>query len=114
MEIKLEGQTTIISVNGKVVNTFESSQSVPERKRYFEPRRGPRPDSGYIGLQNHDEESVVLFKGGQRDSAGKIVSPGQPSRRVARTELCWVRFCIGLLPVDNLAVVRVAELARPD
>ena len=62
MEITLEGQTTIISVNGKVVNTFESSQSVPERKRYSEPRRGPRPDSGYIGLQNHDEESVVLFK----------------------------------------------------
>ena len=62
MEIKLEGQTTIISVNGKVVNTFEGSQPVPERKKYYEPRRGPRPDSGYIGVQNHDEESVVWFK----------------------------------------------------
>ena len=62
MEIRLEGQTTVISVNGKVVNTFEGSQSVPERKKYYEPRRGPRPDSGYIGLQNHDEDSVVWFK----------------------------------------------------
>ena len=62
MEIKLEGQTTVISVNGKVVNTFEGSQPVPERKKYYEPRRGPRPDSGYVGVQNHDEESVVWFK----------------------------------------------------
>lgn len=62
MEIKLEGQTTVITVNGKVVNTFEGSQSVPERKKYYEPQRGPRPDSGYMGLQNHDEESVVWFK----------------------------------------------------
>jgi len=62
MEIRLEGQKTVISVNGKVVNTFEGSQPVPERKKYYEPRRGPRPDSGYIGLQNHDEESVVWFR----------------------------------------------------
>ena len=25
-------------------------------------RRGPRPESGYIGLQNHDKNSVVYFK----------------------------------------------------
>ena len=62
MEIKLEGQKTVISVNGKVVNTFEGSQPVPERKKYYEPQRGPRPDSGYIGLQNHDEKSIVWFK----------------------------------------------------
>ena len=62
MEIRLEGQKTVISVNGNVVNTFEGSQSVPERKKYYEPQRGPRPNSGYIGLQNHDEESVVWFK----------------------------------------------------
>jgi hypothetical protein len=24
--------------------------------------RGPRPDSGYIGLQNHDRRSTVYFK----------------------------------------------------
>lgn len=62
MEIVLEGPTTRIAVNGKVVNEFESSQEVPERKKWFEPQRGPRPDAGYIGLQNHDEESTVYFR----------------------------------------------------
>lgn len=62
MEIRLDGQKTVISVNGKVVNEFEGSQPVPPRVKYYEPQRGPRPDSGYIGLQNHDEKSVVWFK----------------------------------------------------
>jgi hypothetical protein len=35
---------------------------VPERKQWFEPVRGPRPDTGYIGLQNHDQNSTVYFK----------------------------------------------------
>jgi hypothetical protein len=29
--------------------------TVPERTKEFEPKRGPRPESGYIGLQNHDD-----------------------------------------------------------
>ena len=62
MEIMLEGQTTRISVNGEVVNEFVGSQKVPERKRWFEPQRGPRPDVGYVGLQNHDEKSIVHFR----------------------------------------------------
>ena len=62
MEIALDGQLTRISVNGRVVNEFDGTQEVPERKRWFEPQRGPRPDSGYIGLQNHDEKSVVRFR----------------------------------------------------
>jgi hypothetical protein len=62
MEIRLDGQKTIISVNGQVVNEFEGSQPGPPRVKYYEPQRGPRPDSGYIGLQNHDEKSVVWFK----------------------------------------------------
>jgi hypothetical protein len=62
MEIKLDGQQTIVSVNGKVVNSFDGAQPVPARTKYYEPRRGPRPDHGYIGLQNHDEKSVVWFK----------------------------------------------------
>lgn len=62
MEIALDGQVTRISVNGRVVNEFDGTQEVPERKRWFEPQRGPRPDSGYIGLQNHDEKSVVCFR----------------------------------------------------
>jgi len=56
------GQKTIITLNGKVVNSFEGSQEVPPRKQWYEPVRGPRPDSGYVGLQNHDGRSKVQFR----------------------------------------------------
>ena len=62
MEIVLDGQTTRVEVNGTVVNEFDGGQEVPERKKWFEPQRGPRPDMGYIGLQNHDERSTVYFR----------------------------------------------------
>jgi hypothetical protein len=62
MEIELRGPVTAISVNGKMVNEFREGQPVPERKMWYEPVRGPRPDSGYIGLQNHDANSIVYFK----------------------------------------------------
>lgn len=62
LEIAIDGQTTTVSVNGKVVNTFHGDQPVPERVTYYEPQRGARPDSGYIGLQNHDEDSTVWFR----------------------------------------------------
>ena len=62
MEIRLEGQETAVSVNGRRVNTFSGSQPVPARKKWYEPQRGPRPDKGYIGLQNHDEKSTVWFR----------------------------------------------------
>jgi len=62
MEITLDGQTTTVSVNGAVVNTFKGDQPVPERTKRYEPRRGPRPDVGYIGLQNHDEGSTIWFR----------------------------------------------------
>jgi len=62
MEIELRGQETIVHLNGVKVNDFSGNQSVPERKAWYEPVRGPRPDSGYIGLQNHDGRSTVYFK----------------------------------------------------
>jgi hypothetical protein len=62
LEIALDGQVTTVSVNGKVVNNFRGDQPVPERVKYYEPQRGPRPDSGYIGLQNHDAASTVWFR----------------------------------------------------
>ena len=63
MEIQLKGQTTLVKVNGKLVNTFRGDQAgIPERKQWYEPIRGPRPDSGYIGIQNHDARSTVYFK----------------------------------------------------
>ena len=35
---------------------------VPPRGRWFEPDRGPRPNEGYIGLQDHDDKSTAYFK----------------------------------------------------
>jgi hypothetical protein len=62
MEIELRGQETIVRLNGEVVNDFRGDQQVPPRKQWYEPVRGPRADSGYIGLQNHDGRSTVYFK----------------------------------------------------
>ena len=62
MEIRLEGSQTTVTVNGKVINEFDGAGEAPARKSASAPRRGPRPDSGYIGLQNHDDDSVVLFR----------------------------------------------------
>jgi hypothetical protein len=62
LEIELRGQKTVVRLNGEVVNVFDGNQPVPPRKMWFEPARGPRPDSGYIGLQNHDARSTVYFR----------------------------------------------------
>lgn len=62
LDIELRGQTTRVLLNGVQVNEFRGDQTVPERKQWYEPVRGPRPDRGYIGLQNHDGHSTVYFK----------------------------------------------------
>jgi hypothetical protein len=62
MEIELKGQLTRVKLNGVVVNEFRGDQPVPDRKQWYEPVRGPRPDAGFIGLQNHDAASIVYFK----------------------------------------------------
>lgn len=62
MEIELRGKLTRVRVNGKLVNEYAEGQEVPERKIWYEPVRGPRPERGYIGLQNHDPHSRVLFR----------------------------------------------------
>jgi hypothetical protein len=62
MEITLDGPRTIVFVNGEKVTDYTEGQPVPERKFDFEPQRGRRPDSGYIGIQNHGDTDVVFFK----------------------------------------------------
>src|SRR5215470_13718644 len=61
MDIVLKGQLTTVFLNGTKINEFRGDQAVPERKQWYEPVRGPRPDTGYVGLQNHDGRSTVYF-----------------------------------------------------
>jgi hypothetical protein len=61
-EITLDGPRTIVYVNGEKVTDYTEGDPVPERKFDFEPYRGPRPDSGYIGVQNHGDADVVFFR----------------------------------------------------
>jgi hypothetical protein len=62
MEITLDGIRTIVYLNGVKVTDFKEGDAVPERKFDFEPQRGPRPVSGYMGIQNHSDKDVVFFK----------------------------------------------------
>ena len=61
-EITLDGPRTIVYVNGVKVTDYKEGDPVPERKFDFEPQRGPRPETGYFGIQNHGEKDVVFFK----------------------------------------------------
>jgi len=62
MEITMDGPTTIVFVNGVKVTEFKEGDPVPDRKFDFEPFRGPRPEYGFIGLQNHGDNDVVFFR----------------------------------------------------
>jgi hypothetical protein len=62
MEITLDGLRTIVKLNGVLVTDYDGVSPVPEKKKSFEPDRGPRPESGYIGIQHHDEEAVISFR----------------------------------------------------
>jgi Domain of Unknown Function (DUF1080) len=65
MEITLDGPRLRVSVNGRAVTDFDPAQPVPPRTKEFEPERGPRPEAGYLGIQNHDDYASgehVYFK----------------------------------------------------
>lgn len=62
MEITLDGDRTLVSLNGVKVTDYKEGMAVPEKKFDFEPERGPRPNNGYFGLQNHSDNDVVFFK----------------------------------------------------
>jgi len=61
-EITLDGERTIVKVNGVKVTDYTEGDPVPARKFDFEPYRGQRPEYGYIGLQNHSDNDIVFFK----------------------------------------------------
>jgi hypothetical protein len=60
--IILDGPRTIVYLNGVKVTDYTEGDPIPERKFDFEPFPGPRPDSGYFGLQNHGEHDVVFYR----------------------------------------------------
>ena len=62
MLITLDGPHTVVTVNDVTVTDYTEGQPVPDKKFKFEPERGPRPDEGYIGLQNHSDDDIVFFK----------------------------------------------------
>jgi len=62
MAIALRGPSIEVALNGALVTTLDSATEVPPRAAPYEPERGPRPERGYIGLQNHDADSVVDFR----------------------------------------------------
>jgi hypothetical protein len=65
LEITLRGDRIQTSLNGVPVADFDPGDPAPElspRGGTGDPEAGPRPDSGYIGLQNHDGKCVVYFK----------------------------------------------------
>ncbi len=62
MEITLDGPRTLVSVNGIKVTDFREGQPIPPRPADGIPLAGPRPDTGYIGLQNEGDKDTVMFK----------------------------------------------------
>ena len=62
MTVELDGNQIRVILNGVLVTDFSSDAAVPPRASETEPSREPRPNAGYIGLQNHDAESVVDFR----------------------------------------------------
>lgn len=62
LEITLNGPRTIVLLNGVEVTDYTEGQPVPPKKHPWEPDRGPRPNKGYIGLQNHSNKDIVYFK----------------------------------------------------
>jgi hypothetical protein len=64
MIITLEGRRISVDLDGQRVTNFVSaSPDVPPAKQWYEPKREPiRPETGYLGLQNHDPGDIVWFR----------------------------------------------------
>jgi hypothetical protein len=62
MIITLQGPHTTVELNRVKITDYTEGQPVPPKRASSEPDRGLRPDSGYIGLQNHPGNTPVYFK----------------------------------------------------
>jgi hypothetical protein len=62
MDITIDGPHTIVVLNGVKVTDYTEGAPVPAQQFTYEPKRGLRPNIGYIGLQNHSDKDIVFFK----------------------------------------------------
>jgi len=62
MVITLDGDRTMVEVNGVLVTDFKEGDEVPPKVEPYEPDRGRRSNAGYIGLQNHGDADVIYFR----------------------------------------------------
>ncbi|WP_165234486.1 3-keto-disaccharide hydrolase [Aquisphaera insulae] len=65
LEVTLKGTRVTTTLNGQPAADFDSTTlkaDAGDKTGPGDPARTPREPSGYIGLQNHDDGSVVTFK----------------------------------------------------
>jgi hypothetical protein len=62
MDILLDGNVTEVRINGEFVSRYAEGDEIPPRQNEWDPAPGPRPVSGYIGLQNHPQGANVFFR----------------------------------------------------
>src|SRR6202045_2135670 len=61
MDITIDGPRTIVALNSVKVTDFTEGQTVPPKPPgSHDPDRGRRPDSGFLGLQNHPGSEVYF------------------------------------------------------
>ena len=46
----------------ELVSEYTEGDAVAPKKHDWDPDRGPRPERGYIGVQNHPHGKTVYFK----------------------------------------------------
>jgi hypothetical protein len=78
MEIILDGDRTVVTVNGVLVTYYREGDRVLPRQEVWQPERGPRPSEGFIGLQNHGPGDVVYFRSIARRRPRLRRQPGPP------------------------------------
>jgi hypothetical protein len=62
MDITIDGRHTTVVLNGTKVTDCTEGQPQPPKDDPGAPDRGPRPDEGYIGIQNHSATDIVYYK----------------------------------------------------